>query len=121
MKKDNVCIALGGVVFVGLAYYLHKSKPSSPVSRNILSGNTKGYSNLMKLSPRYYNSTSTEGVPADSAENMSDATVGLTPWTLGHNGGNGMEISAGWTADPDTYSAKVSHSWLQEAVSGSHL
>jgi hypothetical protein len=115
---------LGGIIVVlagGFAYYWHKTtKKSGPVSHNILSGNTKGYSSLMKLSPRFYNQTSMEG-NSDQTENFTDAAMSATPWTLGHNGGDAMEISAGWTDFPDSYSAIVSHAWQQDAVSGSHL
>jgi len=120
MNRDNVFIGGAVVLFVGVAYYFHKKdKSTTQISRSALSGNLKGYSDMMKLSPTYYNNTSINGL-SGSQNPFPDPTI-VTPWTLGFNGGDGSEISAGWTNDPDTYSATVSNDWLQEAVSGSHL
>jgi hypothetical protein len=121
MKQSHFLI--GGIVLLAGGYYIYTKKVASktPISRNALSGNTKGYSNLMNLAPKYYNTTSTEGSGIDQAQNFSDAAVAGTPWTLGSNGGNAMEVSAGWTNSPDTYSSNVSHAWLQQAASESHL
>ncbi|HEY1645954.1 MAG TPA: hypothetical protein VGF75_06340 [Candidatus Saccharimonadales bacterium] len=119
MKREHFLVGAIVLLVGGYAYYWKKSS-KTVVSQNALSGNTKGYSDLMNLSPKYYNNTSTESA-SDKTETFSDAAVAATPWTLGLNGGNAMEVSAGWTASPDTYSSTVSHAWLQEAVSGSHL
>lgn len=121
MKQNH--FLLGAVVLLlgGYAFYYKKVTKSTVVTTGALSGNLKGYSNLMNLSPKYYNTTSTEGTGSQKAEDFSDAAMAANPWTLGHNGGDAMEISAGWTDFPDSYSAVVSHSWIQQAVDGSHL
>lgn len=121
MKQGG--LLLGGIVVLagGYWFYYKKATKTTIVSQNALSGNLKGYSDLMNLSPKYYNTTSTEGTGSDKAENFSDAAMAASPWTLGHNGGDAMEISAGWTSFPDDYSAVTSHAWIQQAVAGSHL
>ena len=121
MRKEHGLL-VGSILLLGGGFYFYwnKSTKKSPVSQNILSGNTKGYSDLMKLSPRFYNQTSTEG-NADQSENFSDAAMAASPWTLGHNGGDATEINAGWTDFPDTYAATVAQAWQRDAVSGSHL
>lgn len=121
MKPGHLLI--GSIIVLGGGYwfYFRKATTKTIVSQNALSGNIKGYSNLMNLSPKYYNTTSTEGTGTDQAENFSDAAMAASPWTLGSNGGNGSEINAGWTDWPDSYSAVVANDWQKQAVAGSHL
>ena len=108
---------LTGIV-VGAAgwYYYERSKNNEPIINDAFFNN-KGYTSMMKMDPRYYNITSMEGVTSNPAAPSAIADT----WALGAEQGNAMMVSAGWTDYPDSYSATVSNSWLQEEAQGAHL
>jgi hypothetical protein len=122
MEKETRVVAGVTLIFAAWWGYKHFKKPSTPKLQNALSGNLKGYTSLMKLSPNYYNATSTESVTSlyQGPDTYSDPML-PTPWVLPAEQGNAELVSAGWTNWGDAYSARVSHQWVQQAVAGSHL
>lgn len=121
MKTHHLLI---GVVLVGGGYWywIHKKMPKSPTVVSALGGNMKGYSSLSKTPPEYYNATSFNGMttPETFDGGIEQGVNMSTPWTLPAEQGNAMQVNAGWTNFPDTYSAKVSHLWQQQLVDASH-
>ena len=116
MKSHTIAVALvGAVLGAGGLWYYERQKGNKLVINNAFF-NHKGYTSLMKLSPHYYNITSMESVQSNPASPTS-----ITPWVVAPDQGNAMEINAGWTAVPDSYSATVSNAWLQEEAQGAHL
>jgi len=128
MEKHYKIITGIVVAGVGFIAYMEAKKRmvGGPTAVSAIGGNMKGYTSMMKTPPEYYNASSMEGnaFNTQSFESAGDSYFyngdGTTPWTLGHNGGDGSMVSPGWTADPDTYSAKVSSFWQQQLVAGSH-
>ena len=136
MKAHHGLFIGGGVIVAAYAYYAHKkgvlpvgSMPTASgkkqIDRSAASGFFKGYTSMMKTPPEYYNNTSTEGAAmftegSGSVTTDSGYEIPTAPWAMGTNGGNASQISAGWTSVADTYSAKVSSFWQQQAVAGSH-
>lgn len=142
MKIDGHHVTIAGIVVVGLGFIAYRhfnvaqhgpldpplSNGQKQRDRSAASGYYKDYSNMMNIPPEYYNGASMEGGafnvmdygPASNAAEGFFYNGSGTPWTLGHNGGEGDAISPGWTADPDSYSARVSSFWEQQAVAGSH-
>lgn len=119
MKKEH-CLALGLVV-LGAGYWLYWHKNmGNKTHRGALTGNHKGYTSMMKIHPNYYNATSVEGGAWFTNEFNPD-TGAPTPWVLGHNGGDGSLINAGWTNWGDAYADRVSQQIKATAVAGSHL
>lgn len=116
MKTSTIVIGAGVLGVAGYYYYRKTKKSSVPTTVGAFSNN-KGYTAMMKLSPQYYNSTSMEGAATQTAS----AGGILTPWVLGAEQGNAMEVSAGWTDWPDSYSAKVSNAWLQSEAQEARL
>lgn len=111
-------LIIGGLLAAGLGYYYYeKNKKSIPTTVGAFS-NSKGYTSMMKLPPEYYNTTSVEGLGTNPATYNPGTAA---PWVLGSNGGDGMEVSAGWTSVPDLYSVTVSNNWLQSEAQGAHL
>jgi hypothetical protein len=113
-------VVIGGVLVAGLGYlYLKRTKGSILPSKvvNVFTPKS-GYNSMMKIGPEYYNSTSMEGA-AFNTQSYGDSGVPID-WTLGAEQGNAMLDNPGWTSFPDTYSAKVSASWLEQAQ-GVHL
>jgi len=123
MKPIHHGLLCTGVLLLGGFFvykeYKGRSVTQSPVIQNAFF-NKKGYSDMMKLHPNYYNSTSTEGVESSPADYNSETGIN-TPWVLGVNGGNGSEVSAGWTGWPDAYAANVGNNWKEQINAGSHL
>lgn len=116
MKASAIWTGVGSVAVVGGVWYFYeKSKAGKPPTAGAFF-NTKGYTSLMKLSPNYYNNTSTEGASQAVANNNS-----AEPWTVAANTGNGEQLMGAWTDSPDTYSATVSNQWLQGEAQGAHL
>jgi len=113
-----VVLALGGAGF----WIYTKKGHSAVVVQNALVTN-RGYSDMMKVSPTYYNASSFQAEPIKGADRYGDDPWFdvPTPWVLGPNAGDGMEVVGGWTDSPDAYSATVSNSWLQGEAQGAHL
>ena len=118
MESKNVVVGVVGlgVGALGFYFYEHYRKSTKPITVGAFTNN-KGYTSLMKLSPQYYNATSMEG----AAHQTASSNGILTPWVLGAEQGNAMEVNAGWTSVPDSYSANVSNAWLQEEAQGARL
>lgn len=119
--KQEHCILGIGVLAVGGAIAYHFFRPGNATPQVIRDAffNKQGYGNLMKLTPAYYNNTSTEGA-SDDTQSFGETYQPAT-WTLPAEQGNAMEVSAGWTAVPDDYAARVANTWITTANSGSHL
>lgn len=122
-------MALGVVVagLLGLLWHEHSKIKSAPKVQDALTGNLKGFTNMMKLTPLYYNYTSTNSA-GDYVEDSSmdslldDNWMGVgTPWVLPAVQDNGMMVGYGITNWGDAYSNRVSEFQLQERVSASHL
>ena len=118
MKTSH--LILGGLALGGVAIYFYHNK-QNPITKGINDAftNSKGYTNMMKLSPDYYNTTSMEGA-ADYTNSFNGLSI-VDTWGLPAEQGNAMQVNAGWTDVPDTYSARVSNSWLQGEAQGAHL
>ena len=112
----------GVVVLLGGGFLLYRSKTSSNKS-GVVDALTVpgrgGYSDLMNLGPQYYNAGSFEG-SAFKTESFRSRDI-PTPWVLGANPGDNMDIMGGWTDWGDDYSAKVSEQWQVSEAQGAHL
>lgn len=115
MKHAHLLIIGALIGATGFYFYEKKKAPKNVINNAFF--NNKGYTNMMKLSPIYYNGTSTESVGSNPGASNAIAT----PWVLPAEQGNAMEISAGWASIPDTYSAKVSNAWLQQEAQEARL
>ena len=137
MKTHHLLFMSGGALLLGYAYYAHKkgvlpvgsmptAKGNTQVDRSAVSGFYKGFTDMMKIPPEYYNNTSMEGNAWTTEGNGSvvpdsDHYIAANPnWAMGVNGGDATTVSAGWTSVSDAYSAKVSNIWQQQLVAGSH-
>ena len=119
MKTSHtLLIGFGGLVLGAGAYYYyeHGIKKAPPVTVGAFTNN-KGYTAMMKLSPQYYNATSMEG----AAHQTASSNGMLAPWVMPAEQGDAMEVSAGWTAVGDSYSAKVGNAWIQQEAQEARL
>ena len=118
LKVHHVGLITGGVLLIGTFLYLRSHKAVK--GTGALNGQPTGYGNEMTLTPSRYSPTSFQGAENLNAFYEDDYTIPVT-WSFGENGGNGMDVNAGWTAYSDAYSARMSNNWLQSEAQGAHL
>ena len=120
MTNTKIIPWISLVALAGVGYFIYTKKSNPKKINTIIGNNNAGYSSMMKLSPKYYNTTSMEGSSDYTANYNSDTGI-PTPWVLGVNGGNGSAVNAGWTAFPDTYAARVGNNWKQSEAQEARL
>ncbi len=136
MQNHRMLLGAAALGLVGFIVYNHhkghiKFPLGSPtladgsrqVDLSAASGFFKGYTQMMKIPPEYYNNSTLESTAGpEFMGDWSESTLSVpTPWTLPAVQGNGMQIMGGWTNWGDQFSNRDSEWTLTEKATAAHL